>query len=277
MELKELEKLTYTVRKDVVEMIHEAGSGHPGGSLSIVEPLTVLFFETLEKRPDNPSWPGRDRFVLSKGHGVPTLYSVLARTGYFPVEELSTLRELGSPLQGHPDYSRLPAVEASTGSLGQGLSISAGIALSARHSKHDFESYCLVGDGELDEGQIWEAASFAAHHDLANLTAIVDYNDFQLDGAIDDILALEPLADKWESFGWKVRQIDGHSLEEVRAALNWAEEDTDSPCVIIADTVKGKGVSFMEGNNDFHGNAPDAEETEQALRELEKAKSEVGK
>ncbi len=275
MDFAELESLTYKVRKDIVKMINRAGSGHPGGSLSIVELLVGLFFEVLEKRPDQPRWSGRDRFVLSKGHGVPALYSVLARSGYFPVEELSNLRKLGSPLQGHPDYSRLPAVEASTGSLGQGLSIAAGIALSARHMDHNFHSYCLVGDGEVDEGQIWEAASFAAHHELLNLTAIVDYNKYQLDGAVDDILSLAPLGDKWQSFGWEVREIDGHDLEEVISALNWGYREEGAPRVIIANTIKGKGISFMEENNDFHGSAPDDEQTEQALAELNQAESEA--
>ncbi len=266
--ISELEELTTTVRRDIVKMIHEAGSGHPGGSLSMVEILVALFFEILNKKPDNPQWPARDRLVLSKGHGVPALYSVLARAGYFPVEKLQNLRKLGSPLQGHPDYSRLPAVEASTGSLGQGLSIAAGIALAAQVQNRDYHTYCLIGDGESNEGQIWEAALFSPEQDLTNLTVIVDYNKYQLDGAVEDILPLEPFVDKWESFNWKTTRVDGHDLSETVEVLQRARQDTDNPHAIIADTIKGKGISFMENNNDFHGRAPTDEELEQALDEL---------
>ncbi len=275
MNLSELETLTYDIRADVVKMINSAESGHPGSSLSMVELTALLFFRIMDFDPENPRWPQRDRFVLSKGHGVPTLYSVLARAGYFPVEELSDLRKYGSPLQGHPDYSRLPAVEASTGSLGQGLSIAAGITLAAEQLNEDFHTFCLLGDGELDEGQVWEAAAFSAHHDLGDLTAVVDYNKFQLDGSIEEILELEPLTEKWQSFGWQVREIDGHDLEAVDSAYRWSQKQPDTPRVIIAHTVKGKGVSFMENNNDFHGTAPDDKETEQALAELKQARQEV--
>ncbi|MGM0381156.1 MAG: transketolase, partial [bacterium] len=255
--------------------IHAAGSGHPGGSLSMVEILTALFFEILDKKPEDPTWPDRDRLVLSKGHGVPALYSVLARAGYFPVDELMDLRKLGSPLQGHPDYSRLPAVEASTGSLGQGLSIAAGMALAARLQKRDYHTYCLVGDGESNEGQIWEAALFAPQHDLTNLTVIVDYNKYQLDGAVDEILPLEPFVEKWESFNWKTTRVDGHKLDKMIDVLATAKNDSEYPHAIIADTVKGKGISFMAANNDFHGRAPTDKELEQALDELEDKKAGV--
>ncbi len=271
----ELEELTTTVRRDIVEMIHAAGSGHPGGSLSMVEILVALFFEVLEKKPQHPLWADRDRLVLSKGHGVPALYSVLARAGYFSVDKLKNLRKLGSPLQGHPDYSRLPAVEASTGSLGQGLSIAAGMALAARLQNRDYHTYCLVGDGESDEGQIWEAALFSPQHDLTNLTVIVDYNKYQLDGSVDDILPLEPFVEKWESFNWKTTRANGHDLETMIRVLEEAKQDKDYPHAIIADTVKGKGISFMEANNDFHGRAPTDEELEQALEELNSQKSGV--
>ncbi len=277
MKLSEIELLTYDIRMDVVEMINRAASGHPGSSLSMVELVAALFFKIMKFNPEDPHWPERDRFVLSKGHGVPTLYSVLAHAGYFPREKLMELRSLGSPLQGHPDYSRLPAVEASTGSLGQGLSIAAGIALSTRHLEQDFHSFCLLGDGELDEGQVWEAAAFSAHHRLTNLTAIVDYNKFQLDGAVADIIRLEPLAEKWSSFGWEVREIDGHDLEEVVDALQWSQSGDTAPRALIAHTIKGKGVSFMESNNEFHGTAPDDAETQQALAELKSARTEVAR
>jgi transketolase len=236
----------------------------------MVEILTTLFFNEMKLDPDDPEWPDRDRFILSKGHGVPALYAVLARRGYFPVEDLMTLRKLGSPLQGHPDRSRLPAVEASTGSLGQGLSIAAGTALAARIEDRDYHTYCLISDGENEEGQIWEAAMFAGNHDLGNLTAILDYNKYQLDGAIDDIQPLEPLVEKWENFGWSVTRIDGHDLDEVSEALQWSR-DEDGASMIVADTVKGQGISFMEGNNEFHGRAPTDDELEQALDELEEA------
>lgn len=270
LSIDEMKKMTVTLRRDIVKMIHAAGSGHPGGSLSMVEILTALFFGEMTLDPDDPEWADRDRFILSKGHGVPALYAVLAHRGYFPVEDLMTLRKLGSPLQGHPDRSRLPAVEASTGSLGQGLSIAAGTALAAKIEDRDYHTYCLISDGENEEGQIWEAAMFAGNHDLGNLTGILDFNKYQLDGAIEDIQPLEPLVDKWEDFGWSVRRIDGHDLDEVVEALQWSR-DEDNASMIVADTVKGQGVSFMEGNNEFHGRAPTDEELEQALDELDTA------
>lgn len=264
----ELEKLALHLRKEIVQMIHAAGSGHPGGSLSMVEFLTALFFREMKLDPEDPTWEERDRFILSKGHGVPALYAALAHRGYFPVEDLMTLRKLGSPLQGHPDRSRLPAVEASTGSLGQGLSIAVGTALAARLAEKEYHTYCLISDGENEEGQIWEAAMFAGNHNLTNLTAILDYNKYQLDGAVEDIQSLEPLKKKWEDFGWAVRQIDGHDMETVLEALQWARNDDQNANMIVADTVKGQGVSFMEGNNEFHGRAPTDDELERALDEL---------
>jgi len=263
----ELERRAVTLRKDIVQMIHSAGSGHPGGSLSITDLVTALFFRVLNKDPGNPEWEDRDRFVLSKGHAVPALYAALAHSGYFPEEDLTTLRKLGSPLQGHPDSNRLPAVEACTGSLGQGLSIASGMALTAQIRDQDYHTYCLVGDGEINEGQIWESVLFNPVHELDNLTVIVDYNQYQLDGAVDDILPLEPIEEKWESFGWSVNRIDGHDVQEVVSTLENIRND-DNVNVIVAETVKGKGVSFMEGNNDFHGKAPDDNQLDQALDEL---------
>lgn len=267
--IDDLKRQAVSVRKDVIRMIHAAGSGHPGGSLSIVDIVTALYFRILDKDPDNPQWEDRDRFVLSKGHAVPALYAVLAHTGYFPEEDLDTLRKLGSPLQGHPDSERLPAVEACTGSLGQGLSIASGIALASEIQDKNYHTYCLVGDGEINEGQIWESALFNPNNDLSSLTVIIDYNKYQLDGAVDDILPLEPLDEKWESFNWTVNRIDGHSMDEVVASLETAKNDGQNPHLIIAETVKGKGVSFMEGNNAYHGKAPDDEGAEDALNELD--------
>ncbi len=264
----ELEKTAVTLRQDIVRMIHSADSGHPGGSLSITDIVTALFFRVLNKDPDNPEWEKRDRFVLSKGHAAPALYAALARAGYFPVEDLQTLRKLGSPLQGHPDSQRLPAVEACTGSLGQGLSVSSGIALASQIQDLDYQTFCLVGDGEMNEGQIWEAALFVPNCDLSSLTVIVDYNQYQLDGPVEDILPLEPLNEKWEAFNWSVERIDGHNMEEVVGTLEKVRNDHKSPNLIIAETVKGKGVSFMENNNDFHGKAPDEHQLQRALDEL---------
>lgn len=275
LSIDELREQALTTRKDIVEMIHRAGSGHPGGSLSITDIVTALFFRILNKDPENPEWEQRDRFVLSKGHAVPALYSALAHAGYFPVEDLSTLRKLGSPLQGHPDSDRLPAVEACTGSLGQGLSIASGIALAASIRDMDYHTFCLIGDGEVNEGQIWESALFNPSHDLSSLTVIVDYNKYQLDGAVDDIVPLEPFAEKWDSFNWDVTTIDGHDMEEVVSTLETCREDDENPHVIIANTVKGKGVSFMEGDNGFHGKAPDDEQLEQALGELNEREAEL--
>jgi transketolase len=257
------------IRRHIVEMLHEAASGHPGGSLSAVEIVTALYFAGfLRHRPDNPEWPGRDRFVLSKGHGVPVQYAALAMAGYLPVSELKTLRKIDSRLQGHPVLGTAPGIEASTGSLGQGLSIGLGMALAARLDAADYRVFVLLGDGECQEGQVWEAAMAAGHHRPDNLIAIVDYNKFQLDGAIEDIIGLEPLAAKWESMGWRTREIDGHDMNEVVAALAWSVEAGEPAC-IIAHTVKGKGVSFMEGENAYHGVAPSDDELARALRELE--------
>jgi transketolase len=257
-----------TIRRHIVHMLHEAASGHPGGSLSAVEIVTALFFGgVLRYDPARPDWEDRDRFVLSKGHGVPVQYAAMAEAGYFPKAELATLRRVDGRLQGHPVLGSLPGVEASTGSLGQGLSIGLGMALAARLDGRDYRVFVLLGDGECQEGQVWEAAMAAGHHRPDNLVAIVDWNKFQLDGAIDDIITLEPFAKKWEAMGWQTREIDGHDIDQVLDALEWATA-AGGPACILAHTVKGKGVSFMEGDNAYHGVAPSDEELHRALGEL---------
>jgi len=268
LSIPDLENMAKQLRRHVITMIATAGSGHPGGSLSAADIVTALYFKVMHHQPENPQWPDRDRFVLSKGHAAPILYAALAECGYFPVEELSTLRKLGSRLQGHTDRTLTPGVEMSAGSLGQGLSYGIGMALAGRLDKGNYRVYVLLGDGECDEGQVWEAAMFGPHHRMDNITAIIDHNDLQLDGRVCDIMGLEPLGDKWRAFNWNVLDINGHDMKEILGALKKAGEIKGKPTVIIAHTVKGKGVSFMEGNVDFHGKAPNPQETEQALKEL---------
>lgn len=266
--LEELPSKAKEIRRDIIRMLAAAGSGHPGGSLSATDLLAVLYFHIMNHDPANPKWPDRDRVVLSKGHGAPALYATLANAGYFPKDLLLTLRQLGSPLQGHPDMRRLPGLEASTGSLGQGLSIAIGYALARRLNQKSYYTYAILSDGETNEGQTWEAASAAAHHDVDHLIAILDYNKFQLDDAVHKICDMEPMAGKWQSFNWHVQEIDGHNLNQIAAAIREAQEMKGKPCMIIAHTIKGKGVSFMENNNHFHGVAPTKEEAERALQEL---------
>ncbi len=268
LSVAELEKMARQLRRHVITMIATAGSGHPGGSLSAADIVTALYFKVMRHDPKNPQWLDRDRFVLSKGHAAPILYAALAECGYFPVEELSTLRKLGSRLQGHTDRTLTPGVEMSAGSLGQGLSFGIGIALAGSLDKRDYQVYVLLGDGECEEGQIWEAALFAPHHKMDNLTAIVDHNDIQLDGRVCDIMGIEPLVDKWRAFNWHVLEINGHDITQILQALKEAREIKGKPTVIIAHTIKGKGVSFMENNVDFHGKAPTPQEVEIALKEL---------
>jgi transketolase len=268
LSIPELEKMAKQLRRDVITMIATAGSGHPGGSLSAADIVTALYFKAMKHNPKDPRWPERDRFVLSKGHAAPILYAALAECGYFPVEELATLRKLGSRLQGHTDRTLTPGVEMSAGSLGQGLSYATGIAIASKLDKKDYQIYVLLGDGECEEGQIWEAAMSVPHFGIDNLTAIVDNNGIQLDGRCCDIMAVEPFADKWRAFNWNVLEIDGHDMGLILKALAQAKEKKGQPTVIIAHTIKGKGVSFMEGNVDFHGKAPNAEQTAQALKEL---------
>lgn len=265
----DLPAIAKEIRKEIIRMLGEAGSGHPGGSLSAADLVAALYFHVMNHDPKNPRWEDRDRFILSKGHGCPVLYAALALAGYFPKEQLLTLRKLGSSLQGHPDQRRLPGLEASTGSLGQGLSISNGITLAGKLDGKGYGTYCLLSDGETQEGQTWEAAAFAGHHGLDHLIAILDYNKFQLDGAVKDVIDLEPLVHKWESFRWHVQEIDGHQIPQILEAIEQAKKVKGKPHMIIAHTVKGKGVSFMEHNNYFHGVAPSREEVQAALRELE--------
>jgi transketolase len=269
----ELKALAREMREDIVKMICAAGSGHPGGSLSEVELLTALYFRVLRHDPKNPQWRDRDRFILSKGHGCPALYAALAHAGYIPHEMLMTLRKLGSPLQGHPDKRMLSILEASTGSLGQGISIGIGTALAAKLDKLDYHTFVMIGDGESQEGQIWEAAMFAPFHKLNNLTVIVDNNKQQLDDFTDVILSLKPFAEKWKSFGWNVEEINGHDFGQVIPALEKARANkSERPTCIIANTVKGEGVSFMANNVKWHGVAPKPEERDAALKELEALK-----
>lgn len=250
-------------------MIGAAKSGHPGGSLSAVEILVTLFFDVMRHDPANPTWPDRDRFILSKGHAAPVLYAVLAEAGYTPKPALMSLRKLGSPYQGHPDKRFIPALEASTGSLGVGLSVGLGMALAARLDRRPSRTYVVLGDGEIQEGQIWEAAMFGAFHKVDNLVAIVDYNKIQLDGFVSDIMEIAPVAAKWSAFGWHTIELDGHDLSALRAAFAEAEATKGRPTVIVAHTIKGKGVSFMENNPKFHGTAPTPAEVQAALQELQ--------
>ncbi len=306
--IKSLEQKAKTIRRHVVKMIYEAGSGHPGGSLSAVDILTALYFHKfLDKSigeggrepimnhdPKNPKWEDRDRFILSKGHAAPALYAVLAECGYFDrkllldflkdkngemyenvkndkifgIDLLNNLRKLGFPLQGHPDMNKTPGIEASTGSEGQGLSIGCGQALAAKLDRKLYHIFVMIGDGEMDCGQIWEAAMSASHFKLDNLIAIVDRNKLQLDGPTEQIMSLEPISDKWRAFGWQVIEIDGHSFKEILTALDTAKEVKGKPAIIVAHTVKGKGVSYMEGAVGFHGKAPNREQFQQAIKEL---------
>jgi transketolase len=268
--LDELRRKAREIRCDLVRMLAAAGSGHSGGSLSAVEIVTALYWHVLRIRPQEPAWPDRDRFVLSKGHAAPVLYSALAERGYFPKEDLQTLRKLGSRLQGHPDLRRVPGVEASTGSLGQGLSVGLGMALAGRLDRRSYRVFVLLGDGECEEGQVWEAAMAASHYHAGNLTAIIDNNGLQIDGPVTEVLSPLPLPEKWRAFGWEVTEVDGHDLDALLQAFDWAAGiDDRRPKMIVAHTVKGKGVSFMENQVDWHGKAPNSGQAAGALEELE--------
>ena len=269
VDVKTLKKKAVQIRKDILIMLHEAGSGHTGGSLSIVDILVALYYYRLKHNSKDPSWKERDRVILSKGHGCPALYAVLADSGYFPKEELKTLRKLGSRLQGHPQLG-LPGIEISSGSLGQGLSIANGMAFANRMDGIQAKIYCILGDGETNEGQIWEAAMTANHYKLDPVCAIVDYNKLQIDGFCCDVKNLEPFAEKWRSFGWHAKEIDGHDIKALMEALDAMDKIKDKPQVIIAHTVKGKGVSFIENKAEWHGIAPKKAELEKALQELDK-------
>ena len=265
---KGLNEITNVIRKDIVSMIYRAKSGHPGGSLSAVEILTALYFDEMNIDPTNPKMEDRDRFVLSKGHAAPALYATLSERGYFSKEELNNLRKTGSMLQGHPDMKKIPGVEMSTGSLGQGFSVACGMAMAAKLDNAPWNVYALLGDGEVQEGIIWEAAMSAAHYKLDNMIAFLDYNGLQIDGDVESVMSINPIEDKFKTFGWNVITIDGHDFDQIFAALDMARDTVDKPTMIIAKTVKGKGVSFMENQASWHGSAPNEEQVNQALSEL---------
>ncbi|PRR84277.1 transketolase [Clostridium vincentii] len=265
---EELIQISKQIRKDIVEMLTESASGHPGGSLSATDILTTLFFNELNINPKNPKDENRDRFVLSKGHAAPALYSALARRGFFDPKELTTLRKIGSRLQGHPNMNEIPGIDMSTGSLGQGASAAVGMALAGKVDKKDYRVYAILGDGELEEGQIWEATMSAAHYKLDNLTFFVDFNGLQIDGDITEVMNPAPIDEKFEAFGWNVLSIDGHNYDEILSAIEKAKNHKGKPTVIVCNTVKGKGVSFMENQACWHGAAPSKEQCEIAVKEL---------
>lgn len=265
---QELRDMALQIRKNIIECLHCAGSGHPGGSLSAAEILSVLYFKEMDVEPQDPAWARRDRFVLSKGHAAPVYYSALAERGYLPRQELETLRQLNSRLQGHPDRKRLPGVDMSTGSLGQGISAAAGMALYAKKQENAFRVYCLIGDGEMQEGQLWEAMMAASHYGLGNFTVLLDNNNLQIDGSVDQIMSIYPVADKAAAFGWQVLHADGHDVASISAALDEARKDTKRPAFIICSTIKGKGVSFMEDQASWHGSPVSDEQYEAAMAQL---------
>ncbi|MEW6116439.1 MAG: transketolase [Nitrospirota bacterium] len=267
-DIESLVRQARKVRIEILKMLTESGSGHTGGSLSAADLVTALYFYKMKHRPQEPNWPGRDRFILSKGHAAPLLYTALALSGYFDPALLKDLRKIGCPLQGHPSSKLLQGVEVSTGSLGQGLSIANGIALGLRLDRNPARVYCLLGDGEIQEGQVWEAAMSAGHYMLDNLCAIVDVNELQIDGRCEDVMKVEPIAGKWKAFNWHIFEINGHSMEEIVQSLDEAEKIKGKPSVILARTVKSKGVSFFEGKAEYHGVTPTREELEKALKEL---------
>ena len=268
MEIKDMQLVAKEIRKDIIEMIYRAKSGHAGGSLSITDIITVLYWKEMNVDPANPKMPNRDRFILSKGHAAPALYGALMEKGYVDKKYVTELRKYGSPLQGHPDMKKLNGVEMSTGSLGQGLSAGNGMALASRIDNNPFRVYVALGDGELQEGQIWEAAMTTAHYKLDNVVAIVDYNNLQIDGKVSDVMEVYPIADKFRAFNWHVIEIDGHNYEQIIAAFDEARTVKGKPTVIVAKTAKGKGVSFMENNGDYHGKAPSDDEYARAMEEL---------
>ncbi|MCJ7471820.1 MAG: transketolase [Actinobacteria bacterium] len=267
-ELKRLKEISNKIRCSIVTMVKDASVGHIGGSLSVTDILVALYFKVLNIDPKNPDWENRDRLVLSKGHGATAIYSVLAERGFFPAKELETFGIIDSKFQVHPDKTKVPGIEASTGALGQGLSVAAGMALAARLDNKDYHTYAILGDGEIQEGQIWEAAMFSAHYKLDNLTAILDYNNVQLMGDVPDIMGIAPVNLKWESFGWNVVETDGHDFEKILTSIDQARNTKDGPTIIIADTTKGKGVSFMQDTCTWHGNVPSDDEYEKAIKEL---------
>ena len=266
-DVERLEEQAVQLRRDIVEMIHAAKAGHPGGSLSAVDMITALYFHVMRIDPQNPRWEDRDRFVLSKGHACPALYAALARRGFFDPKHLTTLRQYHSILQGHPDMNKTPGIDISSGSLGNGLAIGVGMAMSGRLHHQDYMTYVMLGDGEVQEGMVWEAAMAAHHHDLGNLVAIVDCNGVQINGWVNEIMTVEPLADKWRAFGWNVVEANGHNMKDLLTALHTAKT-MRHPTVILMRTVKGRGVSFMEDDCKWHGNSPSDEELVQAILEI---------
>lgn len=268
VDINQLKTIAKQVRRDIVMMTHASASGHPGGSLSATELGVALYFAIMKHDPKNAKWADRDRMILSKGHATPMLYSVLAQAGYFETNLLPTFRKLGSPLQGHPDRRRLPGIEASTGSLGQGLSIALGHELARKLDKKDYYSYVVMSDGECNEGQVWEAAAMAAHHKMDHLIVYIDMNKYQLDDCTKTVCDMEPMHEKWKGFNWHVQRIDGHDFTQILKATEIAKAAKNQPAVIVCDTIKGKGISFMENNNHFHGVAPTTDEMERAMKEL---------
>lgn len=267
-DIQELKNIAGNVRINILHMLTKAGSGHTGGSLSAVDVAVAIYFSKMEFDPKNPLWEKRDRFIMSKGHAAPLMYAIMAEAGYFPKETIETLRTIESPLQGHPCCRKLPGIEVSTGSLGQGLSVANGMALGLKLDDNPARVYCIMGDGEIQEGQIWEAAMTAAHYKIDNICGVVDNNGLQIDGPVEKVMGIEPIHDKWASFGWHVIDIDGHNMEEILAALNEAGSVKGRPSVIIANTTKGKGVSFFENKVEYHGKAPSQEEFEKAVKEI---------
>lgn len=276
VQVLELKRMANQIRQNIITMLLPAKSGHPGGSLSAADILSVLYFREMRVKPEEPHWGDRDRFVLAKGHAAPVLYAALAEKGFFPKEELLGLRQTGRMLQGHPDMKKVPGVDMSTGSLGQGLSAANGMALAGRLDKKDYRVYALLGDGEMAEGQVWEAAMAAAHYKLDNVTAILDLNGLQIDGATENVMNISPIDEKWRAFGWHVIPVDGHDIEALLAAFAEAKATKGKPTILIAQTIKGKGVSFMEDQADWHGSAPNAEQAEQALNELREEVASLG-
>lgn len=268
MDIKSLEKTAAEIRCGIIKAIHNAGSGHPGGSLSAADIVTALYFDEMNVDPNNPKMKGRDKFILSKGHAGPVQYSALAVKGYYPMEDFMTLRKLGSKFQGHPDMHKVPGIEMSTGSLGQGISAAGGMALANKLDNDPGRIYVLLGDGEIQEGIVWEALMSAAHYKLDNMVAILDHNGLQIDGKNEDVMTVAPVVEKFQAFGWNVIQIDGHDFEQILDAFKQARACKGKPTMIVAETIKGKGVSFMENNAGWHGKAPDEEQTKQALAEL---------
>ena len=266
---EELEKLAKKIRLGIIDEVYYGKSGHPGGSLSIADIMTVLYFDEMNIDNENPNWEDRDRLVLSKGHCSPALYAALAYRGYFPIEDLKTFRNINSYLQGHPDKKNIPGVDMSTGSLGQGLSVANGMAISAKLNNKNYRVYCILGDGEIEEGQIWEAAMSSSKYKLDNLCVIVDNNNLQIDGTIDEVMSSKPIDDKFRSFGFEIIKIDGHNIEEIKSAFEVAKNVKEKPVCIIAKTIKGKGVKYMENKVDWHGKAPNEDEYKQAIIDIE--------